>query len=190
MGNRFELGPRAFVPFDKLDYVGHAPHSVIKQTDVALTAHRETANQRVIEAGNSFLLDSTINLIDLMQQGIHFDNQARNGLTRAELQRAMGTTGSVSGKGFFAREAFRIAIAIWAQIPECIRIVRFGSDNYQFSRHGRFSPPTTTSGLIEGFEELRTGTVDAVGNIDSHARETAEVFFRVGAHLRIKQPTH
>lgn len=191
MAERLEIGPRAFVPFELLDYSGDSPHFVVRQTDVALTAADSKGfSDAQIDAGRQFLLGPTITLIDLMQQGIHFNNQARSGLTSAELQRALDTTGSIPGNGFYAREAHRIAIATWAQIPEYIKGVRFGRGLYQLSRHGRFAPPMTTSDLIERLEELRAGTVDAAGGKDTSAKETASVFFRVGAHLPIKEPTH
>lgn len=190
MSRDLEIGPRYFVPFEGLDYSADAPHFVAKQTDIALTINRESSKDAVIDAGRLFLLGPSLDLIDLMEQGIHYDNQARAGLTREELERALETTGSIAGKGTKAREAHRIAVATWAQIPQYIRTVRFGRDGYLLSRHGRFTPPTTTMDFIERSEELRTGTIDAASGRNTSPRETAEIFFRVAANLPIKEPTH
>ena len=187
MAERLGLGPRAFVPFERLDYAVGSPHMIIKQTDIALTAHRESSNEVELLAGKDFLVSDTLDLIDWMEQGVVFDNQARGGLSREELKRALYTSGTVQrNNGFYAREAFRSAVAIWAQIPEYIKVVRFGRAGYSLSRRGRFAPPVTTIDTVEKLEELRSGTVDAATGKDTSARETAEVFFRVGASIPIR----
>ena len=74
------------------------------------------------------------------------------------------------------------------QIPEYIKVVRFGRTEYSLSRHGRFAPPVTTIDTVEKLEELRSGIVDAATGKNTSARETAEVFFRVGANIPLRLP--
>lgn len=175
-----ESEPKNYIEtFKKIEYSPTSPRAVVKQSLIVMSLPRSQQDESIVNIGNSYLLDSTLNLVDLMEQGLYIDViNGRNFTSDEKISADQLVDPRVDEQ--LSSEAFGIARTTLSEMPDRMFLL-FGQYRVPFSRRGYLRPPSTLIEHQERLDRIRIGVVDFATNKISKSRRYARAFFWTGA---------
>lgn len=173
--------------YKKLEHGADSPATLIQQTYVVMSLPRNAeVNPALIGIANAFLTDSTLELVDSMEQGLYSATVNRHLFTTEDRRKAHELL-KVDPQDPFVNEAYDIAQTVFGSMPRRLHLP-YGNYRIPFAYRGMLRPPITLRQAIDKIGIIRRGVVDFATGRESDDQRFARAFFKVGATDPLKIP--
>lgn len=176
-----------FGSYDNLDYASDSPNMVLRQSAIIMNVPRIPGDSKEKYAVATFLRDSTLELIEQMEQGLYIEALVTDKFSSNEARQAERLVDPRVNQTK-ASEAFGIARTIFGLMPRTL-VFKFGQYDVPYSLRGRLKPPETLNEHKANIASIRRGVRSyAIGANDRSFIDYATAFMKLGSLTEVKAP--